>query len=454
MTSSASVAHQYARDNRNSALESLLRLLSQPSISATGEGIPECAALVRDYLAASGLETRIIPTAGHPVVYGERIENPGGFTVLLYGHYDVQPAGPGEGWISPPFSPEIRDGRIYARGSGDNKGQFFAHIAAIEAYIKTLERLPVNVKFVIDGEEENGSPSLERFVREHRDLLRADLVYNADGGMHETGRPLVSFGIRGMLYVELTAKGPDRDYHSGNKGGVVPNPAWRLLHLMDSMRDEQTGRVLIEGFYDDVRPMTPFERELLARIPLDPEAFCQEVGIPSLGSKSDPVSFYEAIFLQPTLNISGLSSGYGGPGMKTIIPSKATAKIDMRLAADQDPEDILAKFRRHVARVAPDVTVIPLAMTPPSRTPADLPVARAVVEAVRSAQGAEPVVIPGMDATNPEYVWTRLLGVPSVTVPYANFDENNHSPNENMSLELFYKGIHTTIEVLDHLGRM
>ncbi|WP_421617928.1 M20/M25/M40 family metallo-hydrolase [Brevibacillus sp. TJ4] len=436
-------------ERKEEYLEQLFAVLRQASISAHNSGIRECAELVKGMMEESGIQTRFLETAGHPVIYGELIHDPEAFTVLIYGHYDVQPADPLEEWLSPPFEPTIRDGRIYCRGAGDNKGQFMAHILAVKTYLDVFGSLPINIKMVLEGEEEVGSPNLASFVEQHEELLRADLVYTADGPMHDSGAPYVLLGVRGMLYVELTAQGGKWDSHSGNKGNIVPNPAWTLIELLRTMRDEN-GRVLIAGFYDHIRKPTEAERELIRRLPYDREQIAEKIGYPAL--EMDGETYYNKLTMEPTFNIAGFTSGYGGEGAKTIIPAKATLKMDMRLVVDQDPADIFGKFSAHVHKHAPGVTVRKLGEMKPSRTPGDLEVVRVVTDAVRSAYGIEPVLQPGMGGSLPDYVWTQILKAPSVIVPYANFDEANHSPNENIGLDNFYNGIRCTTQLIWQLG--
>jgi acetylornithine deacetylase/succinyl-diaminopimelate desuccinylase-like protein len=435
---------------RDEQLETLFRLLRQPSISAQDVGVRECAELVRELMAANGIDARLIETGGQPVVYGEAGPADGaGPTVLVYGHYDVQPPEPLDEWHSPPFEPTVREGRVYARGAGDNKGQFLAHILAAGA-LRDTGGLPVRLKFLVEGEEEIGSVNLHRFVESERGLLAADLAYSSDGPMHADGRPVVFYGLRGLLYIELRARGANRDLHSGNYGGTVPNPAWTLVQLLATMRDPR-GRVLIDGYYDAVRPPTPFEEELLARIPYDADAYAQELDLRP-EDRLDAATFHRRLMFEPTCNIAGFVSGYGGPGSKTVIPHEATVKMDFRLVADQDPEEIWERVRRHVERHAPGVELLRHGSTPPSKTSPELPECRAVARAVAAARGVEPVILPSLGGSGPDYLFTRVLGLPSVWVPYAPWDERNHAPNESIGVEDFIAGIKTSATVFAHLA--
>lgn len=434
---------------REEYLDMLFTLLRQKSISAQNVGIAETAEMLKEMMEDIGIKTRLIPTAGNPVIYGEIIKDPEAFTLLLYGHYDVQPQDPLEEWLSPPFEPTIRDGKIFCRGVGDNKGQLMAQVLAIKTYLDAFGSLPINIKMVFEGEEEKGSVNLPDFVSENKELLKADLVYTSDGPMHESGAPFVLLGVRGMLYVELNCKITNSDNHSGNKGNIVPNPVWKIFDLLQTMRDEN-GHILIKGFYDNIRKPTDFELELIKKLPFDREQVAKQLGYPDLDM--DGETYYRKLCLEPTFNIAGLHSGYGGEGSKTIIPAKAMLKMDIRLVVDQDPEDIYQKFCEHVKRVAPDIEVSHLGSMKPSRTSADLPVVKVVTEAVREAYAVEPILQPSLGGSLPDYVWTKILGLPSVVVPYANFDEANHSPNENMEIEKFFSGIKCTCHVINKLA--
>jgi acetylornithine deacetylase/succinyl-diaminopimelate desuccinylase-like protein len=437
--------------NREAYLETLFTLLRQPSISAQNVGVRECAGLLAGMVREAGMDAKIMETKGQPVIFAERIVSPDAFTVLFYGHYDVQPPEPLESWHSEPFLPEVRDGKIFGRGTGDNKGQLLAHVLAVKTWLATRGEVPLNVKMVFEGEEESSSPHLDAFVAQNRDLLKADLVYTSDGSLHETGAPLVILGVRGILYIELTAWGAKWDNHSGNKGGVVPNPAWKIIDLLQTMRDSY-GNVRIEGFYDGVSPPGPATLDLIRRLPFDKQKIRAAIGYD--GFDMDVETYYRKLMLEPTFNIAGFTSGYGGEGSKTIIPAKAVLKVDFRLVGDQDPEDIFQKVSRHIKQHAPDIQVKFMGAMKPSRTRPDLPSIQRVVEAVHQAYGMEPIVQPSLGGSLPDYVWTRTLGVPSVLVPYANADESNHAPNENLDLDKFYAGIKCTLSVLDRLSRV
>lgn len=434
---------------RNEYLEQLFTLLRQKSISAENIGILDCANLLKEMMNDAGISTRLLETDGNPIVFGEIISNPDALTLLIYGHYDVQPPDPLKEWKSPPFEPTIRDGKIFCRGVGDNKGQLMAQVLGVKSYLDQFGSLPINIKFVFEGEEETTSANLAAFVANNKELLKADLVYTSDGPMHDSGDPYVLLGVRGILYVELIARGAEWDNHSGNKGNIVPNPAWKIIDLLRTMRDEN-GRVLIEGFYDNVRVPTEQEIQLIRELPYNREEVAEKIGYKDL--EMDGETYYRKLTMEPTFNIAGFTSGYGGEGSKTIIPSKATLKMDMRLVVDQDPDDIYEKFVAHVNQHAPDIEVKHLGDMRPSRTSADHELIGVIYNAVKKSYNTEPIMQPSLGGSLPDYVWTQILGVPSVVVPYANFDEANHSPNENMGIENFFDGIKCTCQVIHDLG--
>jgi acetylornithine deacetylase/succinyl-diaminopimelate desuccinylase-like protein len=452
LTPDLSDVFAYIDAHRQDYLSRLIDYLRRPGISAHGEGIGEVASYIAAVMQRIGMRTRILPTAGWPMVLGERLDRPGAPTVLLYGHYDVQPPDPLDAWVSPPFEPEVRDGRLYARGVGDNKGQHFANILALEALLACRSALPCNVRVLLEGEEEVGSPHMPGFARDHRDEIMADLVITSDGPVHESGQSQILFGVRGVLSFELRATGANRDLHSGNWGGIAPNPLWTLVHLLASMKDAQ-GRITIEGFYDDVQPLTDLEREALARLPADAGRVKLSLGLEQLDQPLER-GLMERLSAWPTLTINGLHGGYGGPGSKTVLPHEALAKCDIRLVEAQRADDIFEKVVEHARRRAPGVQVVHQGAMEPSKTPLDSPYAGPLRRAIAAAQGREPLLVPAMGGSLPDYVFTKTLGIPAFVVPYANADEANHAPNENLEIERFYLGIKTGAAMLAHLGGM
>jgi acetylornithine deacetylase/succinyl-diaminopimelate desuccinylase-like protein len=450
MISQLDALFHHVEQNRERFLERLFAYLRMPSISAQGVGIHETGMFLLSQLEQLGMETRLLPTAGWPVVYGRRMDAPGAPTVLLYGHYDVQPPDPLEAWVSPPFEPTVRNGRIYARGAGDNKGQHFAQLLAIESWLATAGRLPCNVIVLLEGEEEVGSPHIAQLVRDERDLLSCDLVVTADGPVHESGQPCILFGVRGIVSFELRARGANRDLHSGNWGGVAPNPLWTLVHLLATMKDD-LGRITIDGFYDNVQSLTALERKALAALPLNVDRVKEELGLSVLDAPAER-DFNERLALWPTFTINGLHGGYGGPGTKTVLPHAAFAKCDMRLVEAQSVEEIFAKVEAHVQRIAPEVEFVRLGGMEPSKTPLDSPFTASIQQALRAGQGVEPLLIPAMGGSLPDYVFTKILGAPAFVTPYANADEANHAPNENLEVERFFAGVRTGAALLAHLS--
>ena len=406
--------------NEESFIARVMDYVRHPSISAHNIGIREVAAMLVDMLGGLGFEAEAIPTANHPMVLARWERKPGAPTVLLYGHYDVQPPDPLDLWVSPPFEPTIRDGRIWARGIGDNKGQHFAQILALESHLKIHGDLPCNVIFLLEGEEEIGSPHIAAFVEQHREKLKADLVVTADGPLHESGTPTVTFGVRGVASFELRAKGAKRDLHSGNFGGVSPNPIWTLVHLLGTMKNA-AGEITIAGFHDRIVPPSDLARAAAARLPMDEATVMADLGLQRLDAPADrPVA--DRLMFHPTLTINGLHGGYGGPGSKTVLPCEAFAKCDVRLVEAMTPADVFEKVAAHVKKHAPKVEFVPLNGMLPSTTPMDSRFAEPIRQAIVDAQGIEPLLY--------------------------------HAPNENLKLDCFINGIRTGAALLSRLGRL
>ncbi|KJC38070.1 peptidase M20 [Bradyrhizobium sp. LTSP885] len=454
MASSDPLAAVFAHieSNRDSFLQRLIAYLRHPSISAENIGIAEVGALLVEMLTGIGLDAGLVPTEGYPMVVARWEKAPGKPTVLLYGHYDVQPADPIEKWISPPFEPTIRDGRLYARGVGDNKGQHFAQILAIESHLRVHGELPCNVILLLEGEEEIGSPHIAGFVRANAHLLKADLAVTADGPRHASGAPTIKFGSRGVVSFELRCRHANRDVHSGNFGGVVPNPIWTLVHLLGTMKNA-AGEITIEGLHDAIEPPASEELAAIERLPLDIEAIKNSLALKRLDAPADR-PFYDRLCFQPTLTINGFHGGYGGRGSKTVLPNEAFVKCDIRLVEAQDAEDILRKVQAHVAKHAPEVEFVAQEMgMQPSKTPIASPYTASLRRAFVAAHGEEPLLVPAGFGSLPNYVFTKLLGIPAFVTPYANPDEANHAPNENMTLDCFYSGLRTGAALLHELGQ-
>ncbi len=452
----------YIVENFNSYLKDLIRLLSQPSISTTSEGVEECTKLVQELCRKYGFDKiNKIKTSGQPSIIAKAFvdhdsdnDEP---TLLIYGHYDVQPVELNK-WTTPPFEPDIREDeegkeRIYARGAGDNKGQWFAHLCAVKA-LREFDRLPINITLILEGEEEMGSPNLRQVIRENRSDIKADVAYMSDGPIDESDRPQILMGVRGLLFVEVQAEGANRNLHSGIFGGPIPNPAWELVRILNSMKDEN-GKIAIEGFYDDVLEITEEDKEVLKNIILDECKIKKDLKIKDF-AEGPGESYHEKLMFYPTLNIAGFTSGYKGEGVKTIIPSEAGVKIGMRLVVDQEPEDIFQKFSDHVKKHSSgtvDLDIIYHDSMKPYRTDLNSPYVEPIINAVKNAWDQEPVLKPAAGGSLPSYVFAEELGIDCIVVPYANADENNHSPDENLVIEYFKNGIKTTHRVLENLSR-
>lgn len=438
--------------NADEFVRRVMEYASHPSISAENIGIRKVANLLVGQFERLGFDTELVESAGHPFVLAHAKVDDTKPTVLLYGHYDVQPADPLEAWVSPPFEPTIRDGRIWARGIGDNKGQHFAQILAIETHLKVHGELPCNIIFLLEGEEEIGSPQIAEFVAQNRARLKADLVVTSDGPLHESGAPLVIFGVRGVVSFDLIARGAVRDVHSGNYGGVVPNPIWDLVQLLATMKDAN-GNIKIDGITDALIPPTNLEREALSQLPDDSKAILDHLGLHQLdGPKDRP--YWDRLMFHPTLTINGFHGGYGGPGSKTVLPNKAIAKCDVRLVEPLTPLYVFECLEAHIRLHAPDVELVRHNGMLPSKTPLDCPFAHPIISAVKKARGVDPLLYPSLGGSLPDYVFTKILGTPAFVVPYANADEANHAPNENLQIDLFVAGIKTGAALLDELGKL
>ncbi len=440
--------------NSKQYLEDLFVLLRQPSISAQDTGVRECAELLAGMMRKTGIKTTIYETQRHPVVYGEIGAERPTRTILVYGHYDVQPPEPLEKWLSPPFEPTIRDGKIYGRGTSDNKAQLFAHVKGIEAYLTARSSLPegLKVKYLFEGEEEIGSPNLNLFAEKHSEMLSADAAIFSDSHLHESGRPTVMLGLKGMLYVELSVKTLNRDMHS-MKAASLPSPVWRLVTLLSHIKDE-TGFVRIPGFYDSVRPALDEEIDAVSRIPYDKQAILREHGAKTLLQNRVTDNYYYNMVFEPTANIAGIWAGYTGKGTKTVLPQEASVKIDFRLVPDQQPEQVLEKLQQHMNSLGyDDVCVEVHGQIRPSRTPIDDPWVKMALRAVKQAYAEEPVVFPGIGGSGPNYVFTDTLGMPCIVIPFAAYDQANHAPNENMIVEGYYAGIRTAAAIIEEAGK-
>jgi len=437
----------YIKDNNDKFLEELKELLSIPSISNSEESITDvkrCAEWLKSHLNSLGINnTKIFETEGHPIVYGDYLsagkDKP---TILIYGHYDVQPPDPLEMWDAPPFTPVIHDGKIFGRGTADDKGQIFIHIKAIETFLKTEGKLPVNIKLIFEGEEEIGSAHLEEFISNNRDLLKADYVVISDTSMYEKGIPAICYGLRGLAYMQLDVIGPNRDLHSGTYGGGVENPINALADIISKLKSPE-GKILIDGFYDDVTNLTENERLELNKLPVNTEAYKKDLDINSI-KVEDGYTLIESTTARPTLDCNGIWGGYQGKGTKTIIPSQAGAKISMRLVPNQSPEKVAKLFEKYIQKITPDtikVKVTYLHGGKPSVTQMNTPAIKAAMSALKKGFEAEPVFIKEGGSIPIVSVFEKELGADVILMGFGLPDDNIHSPNEKFDLDNFYKGI-------------
>lgn len=437
----------YQAANKDRFLDELLELLRIPSVSARSEhkkDMVACAEKVKERLLQAGVDkAEIYSTEGHPVVYGEKITDPSKPTVLVYGHYDVQPADPLELWHSGPFEPVIKDGKIFARGSCDDKGQFYMHVKALETMVKT-NSLPTNIKFCIEGEEEVGSPNLAKFVASHKDLLKADVILISDTAMISMDTPSIDIGVRGLSYIEVEVTGPNRDLHSGVYGGAVANPITMLAKMIAGCHDENN-HITIPGFYDDVVESTAAERKLMAAAPYDEAAYKKDLGVKELwGEKGYATN--ERTGIRPTLELNGIWGGYTGEGAKTVLPSKAYAKISARLVPNQSAKKITEKLLNYFNSIAPAGVTVKASEHhggEPYMTPIDSNAYKAAAKAIKATFGKDPIPVRGGGSIPICSLFEKELGVKIVFMGFGLDSDNLHSPNEKYDIFNFYKGIET-----------
>ncbi len=447
----------YMQPHLNSFQEQLFAFLRIPSVSteaAHRPDIEQAAAWLAEQMTQVGLEhVAIMPTDGHPVVYGDWLHaGPTAPTILVYGHYDVQPPGDPGDWSYPPFAATVVGDRVYARGASDNKAQHFSHIKAVECFLSGAGRLPVNLKFCLDGEEEVGSPHLEPFVRQQADRLAADLLVISDGAMFAPGRPSLEYALRGIVALDLRVAGQPRALHSGSYGGTVHNPALALVEILASLHRDD-GSVAIPGFYDRVRPLEPAERALLARVPYTEAQWREETGALTPWGEAD-FSLLERMTARPTCEINGLWSGYQGEGTRTIIPPSAGAKISFRLVADQDPNEVLQLLRAHLDQVAPPtvrVTVTAHAGAPAAVTAYDSPALQRAADALEAVWGRRPVVSRAGGSLPIVAAFQQQLGLDYILMPLG-LDDNRHGPDEHYNLPYFRRGIEAVVRLYALLG--
>lgn len=444
---------QYFKDYRQDHLEELKAFLRIPSISSLSEHEPDIrkgAKWLKQSMEKAGLENvSIEETAGHPVVYGDWLHAEGKPTVLVYGHYDVQPVDPLNLWETPPFDPHVRDNKLFARGASDDKGQTFMHIKAVEALLRLDGTLPVNMKFIIEGEEEIGSPNLPLYVEQQKERLAADVIVISDTGMQGPGRPAVCYGLRGLAGIQIDVKGPKGDLHSGLYGGAVQNPLHAITEILASFRDKE-GTIQVEGFYEDVEEVTADERAELAAHAFDLEQEKKDLGITEDFGETG-YSFLERTWIRPTLEVNGITGGFSGEGIKTVLPAEASAKITCRLVPHQDPDDIVRKLRAHVEAHKPtgvSVEISEFDKGKPFLTPFDHPAIQAAGRSYEKIYNV-PTAYTRMGGSIPIVAaFDELLGLPVVLMGFGLSSENFHAPNEHFHLENFDKGLRVIADYL------
>lgn len=437
-------------------LKDLLRIQSISTLPEHKEDMEKAANFVAQKIKYAGIEkVEVYQTQGHPIVYAEWLGAPGKPTVLIYGHYDVQPADPIELWNTPPFEPIIKDGKIYARGATDDKGQMFVHIKSIESFFKTVGKLPVNVKLLIEGEEEIGSPNLYSFLKNNSKLLKCDAVLISDTSLWDEGVPTLTYGLRGISYMEIEVTGPNRDLHSGTYGGAVPNPINVLAEIISKLKDKN-GRILIPGFYNDVLKLTKQEKENLKKLKYTEKEFSSSIGIKkSVGEKG--YSLLERIWSRPTLDCNGIWGGFTGKGAKTIIPSKASAKISMRLVPNQNPKKIEKLFSDYIKKIAPDFVDVKISSIhggSPFISQLDKPIMKIAAKAMSLAFGKETVFMREGGSIPIVVEFAEKLKATPVLMGLGLDSENLHSPNEHFNLNHFRLGIISSAYFMEELSKI
>jgi len=432
--------YSYIDANADSFVKDLVRLVQQPSVSAKGEKMKKCAKLVEEMMQKTGLSTRTFyEKKGNPVVYGERQSKKSKKTLLFYDHYDVQPPEPIEKWTYQPFSGKIVEGKIYGRGASDNKGNLVSRLKAVETLLRVYDDVPVNIKFFVDGEEEIGSPHLEPVIRKHKAKFSADAAIWEFGGTDRRGRPDVYLGLKGVLSVEIKAKGASKDVHSAN-APLVPNPAWRLVWALNLLKDKNE-KVLIEDFYEDVVSPSPAEIECVKNIPFEEEENKKELGLSEYLLNRSGLDAEKALLYQPTCTVNGLISGYMGKGSKTVLPHEATAKLDFRLVPNQKSSDIYKKLVKYLRKHGfGDLEIVKQGSTEPTKTPINDPFVKLVAKTAEKIYRKKAVIYPISAGSGPMHLFRNILGYPVVSVGCSHPKANTHAPDENLKVESFIKG--------------
>ena len=439
-------------EQADESIENLRRLCKQPSVSAQGLGLEECANLVKTMLEEVRIDTEIIPLSdGPPVVFGEMEGRNKNKTLVFYNHYDVQPPEPFELWESDPWAAEIRDGKVFARGAADNKGNIASRLAVIRAYLDVHGELPCNIKFIIEGEEETGSPHFSEFIHTHKEKLGGDASIWEFGGLDYDDIPAVTLGLKGMLYVEYYVKCLGDDTHSA-RAAIIQNPAYRLASAISSMRDNN-GKILIEGWYDDVRDFTQLELETLDKSPFDEESMKRDMGISNYLGNLTGLELKKALTGNPTANIAGFDSGYHGEGHKTVLPAEAKAKMDFRLVPNQDPDKLAQLLRAHLDKHGyEDIELTIQSENPAARTPIDAEISKVAAETAQEVFGKEPIIHVASAGSGPMHLFTSALGLPTVAIGCNHPFSNTHAPNENQRIDAFVSCTKWIAAVLQKFG--
>jgi len=448
----------YINDNKDRYVDELIEFLKIPSVSADSkrkDDMVKTAQWVKKQIDQCCFEATIYETDGHPIVYGEWLEAEGKPTAMVYGHYDVQPPDPLDEWKSPPFEPMIEDGIIYARGTTDDKGQLLCHLKAVEAYMKTKESLPINLKFLFEGEEEIGSTSLNKFIHQEKELLKADVMVISDSSQFAKNVPAITYSLRGIAYDEIFVQGPAHDLHSGVYGGAVGNPANILSKILGQIIDDK-GRITIPGFYDDVVALTDFERDQFAKLPFDEEGFKKELNIDEVQGE-EGFTTVERKWARPTFDINGMWSGYIGEGAKTVLPARAGAKVSMRLVPDQDPTKIYDAMENYVKSLAPPsvkVTFHRHLGAAAVMVATDSPHVKAATKAIEKGFGITPSLIREGGSIPIVIDFKEVLDLDSLLIGYGLPDDNAHAPNEKLDLEDFQRGVLTSAHLYNEFAEM
>jgi len=449
----------YLEEHHDQYIKELTQFLKIPSVSSNPEhndDVKKCADFLSDHIKNIGLEkVQVFPTAGHPIVYGEWCKAEGAPTILVYGHYDVQPEDPIDLWDHPPFEATVIGDELFARGATDDKGQLWVHLKAVEAYLKKQNKLPVNVKFILEGEEEIGSPNLDSFVEEHKELLNSDVVLVSDTAWFDNDVPSLVYGVRGLIYLQVNVTGPAQDLHSGRFGGAVVNPIGALAEIITKLKDEN-GHITVPRFYDDVEELSSEEKKSMSQLPFNEKKFRKYVGVEHLGGEKG-FSTIERLWIRPTVDVCGIWGGFQGDGTKTVLPSKAGAKISMRLVPNQDGKELGGQVADWIKKIAPKGVTVEVEVFPhmePGVVPLDSPGMKAAVSAIEKALGKTPLFQREGGSIPVAASFKRILGLDTVFMGFGLPDENAHAPNEKLNLNNFYAGLKASAHFLTEFPRV